>query len=243
MPAKKPFPLIKFSEALDFAKKIASLESTGRVKRLTLLDQLQKSAGSSKTRTIITHSSTYGLTKGGYQAEFIQLTEDGRVAIDDSKKTQKHFDLAISRIGAFDRIFKKYAGKSIPNSAVLQDTLEEFGISYKDVNTAMSIFRDNLRYVGAIVEVSGTEHIDMLEFDSQDITDNSGDRPGRSSANDRTDNQKTDDDAHRPELLQPISRPQLHIDVQVHIDSSATAEQIDQVFKSMATHLYGNRND
>ncbi len=32
--------------------------------------------------------------------------------------------------------------------------------------------------------------------------------------------------------------PALHIDVQVHIDSSATAEQIDQVFASMARHLY-----
>ena len=32
--------------------------------------------------------------------------------------------------------------------------------------------------------------------------------------------------------------PALHIDVQVHIDSSATAEQIDQIFSSMARHLY-----
>lgn len=34
------------------------------------------------------------------------------------------------------------------------------------------------------------------------------------------------------------SVPALHIDVQVHIDSSASAEQIDQVFASMARHLY-----
>ena len=32
--------------------------------------------------------------------------------------------------------------------------------------------------------------------------------------------------------------PALHIDVQVHIDSSATPEQIDQIFASMARHLY-----
>lgn len=35
------------------------------------------------------------------------------------------------------------------------------------------------------------------------------------------------------------SGPALHIDVQVHVDSSATAEQIDQIFASMARHLYG----
>lgn len=32
--------------------------------------------------------------------------------------------------------------------------------------------------------------------------------------------------------------PSLHIDVQVHISSDASAEQIDQIFASMAKHLY-----
>lgn len=33
--------------------------------------------------------------------------------------------------------------------------------------------------------------------------------------------------------------PSLHIDVQVHISSEASADQIDQIFASMAKHLYG----
>lgn len=33
--------------------------------------------------------------------------------------------------------------------------------------------------------------------------------------------------------------PSLHIDIQVHISSEASADQIDQVFASMAKHLYG----
>lgn len=36
------------------------------------------------------------------------------------------------------------------------------------------------------------------------------------------------------------SSPALHINVQVHISSDATPEQIDQIFASMAKHLYGN---
>jgi hypothetical protein len=35
------------------------------------------------------------------------------------------------------------------------------------------------------------------------------------------------------------SAPGLHLDIQIHIDSAATADQIDQVFASMAKHLYG----
>lgn len=33
--------------------------------------------------------------------------------------------------------------------------------------------------------------------------------------------------------------PSLHIDIQVHVSSEASAEQIDQIFASMAKHLYG----
>ncbi|WP_420639937.1 DUF5343 domain-containing protein [Candidatus Poriferisocius sp.] len=33
--------------------------------------------------------------------------------------------------------------------------------------------------------------------------------------------------------------PEVNINLQIHIDSSASAEQINQIFKSMAKHLYG----
>jgi hypothetical protein len=36
-------------------------------------------------------------------------------------------------------------------------------------------------------------------------------------------------------------KPSLHIDIQVHISADASPEQIDQIFSSMAKHLY-NQN-
>ena len=39
-------------------------------------------------------------------------------------------------------------------------------------------------------------------------------------------------------IATPSPAPCLHIDIQVHIDPAATAEQIDQIFASMARHLY-----
>lgn len=36
----------------------------------------------------------------------------------------------------------------------------------------------------------------------------------------------------------PSQSPTLHIDVQIHISADASAEQIDQIFASMAKHLY-----
>jgi hypothetical protein len=37
--------------------------------------------------------------------------------------------------------------------------------------------------------------------------------------------------------------PSLHIDIQIHIDSDASTDQIDQIFASMAKHLYKTNNE
>lgn len=39
-----------------------------------------------------------------------------------------------------------------------------------------------------------------------------------------------------------INRPNLHIDLQIHISPDSTPEQIDAIFASMAKHLYGADN-
>lgn len=40
----------------------------------------------------------------------------------------------------------------------------------------------------------------------------------------------------------PSANPSIHIDLQIHVSPEATSEQIDQIFKSMAKHLYGVRD-
>jgi Family of unknown function (DUF5343) len=37
--------------------------------------------------------------------------------------------------------------------------------------------------------------------------------------------------------------PSVHIDVQIHISPEASTDQIDQIFRSMAKHLYGAKGD
>ena len=41
---------------------------------------------------------------------------------------------------------------------------------------------------------------------------------------------------------QNTAAPSVHIDLQIHISPEASTDQIDQVFKSMAKHLYGARD-
>ena len=46
---------------------------------------------------------------------------------------------------------------------------------------------------------------------------------------------KTDETTDQPRRIEPA----LNINVQIHISSDASPDQIDQIFKSMAEHLYG----
>jgi hypothetical protein len=41
-----------------------------------------------------------------------------------------------------------------------------------------------------------------------------------------------------PETPAPKVRPDVHLDFQIHIDADAKPEVIDQIFASMAKHLY-----
>jgi len=45
-----------------------------------------------------------------------------------------------------------------------------------------------------------------------------------------------------PEVPRGTQIPSVHIDIQIHISPEASADQIDQIFKSMSKHLYGAKD-
>lgn len=211
-----------------------------------MLQRLNMSPGSSATRNLITHSARYGLIKGNHSAEFIEVTPDGKTALDHEsiqKQKRKHFELSISRIDPFNKIFAKYRDKRLPDTAVLGDELERVGIAPNDVERGMSVLKSNLQFVGAISRINNADYItlpseeDTLEEPAdQDQQDDVPDVGGASNP--------PPSRAKEPSFETGAMRaPSLHIDVQVHIDSGISLEQIDKIFESMAAHLYGNRHE
>jgi hypothetical protein len=75
-----------------------------------LFDKLGKSPDSGHSRQPITNSSRYGLTKAGYQADFIELTPDGSLATGDdvapAVKFGARFKLAFAEIKPFNFLLK-----------------------------------------------------------------------------------------------------------------------------------------
>ena len=91
------YPALSFEESLALADGIHTHASGEKVSRLTLLKQMNKSPTSSSTQVLITSSTKYGITKGSYVAEHIELTPQGRLASDKDTppqiEAQARFDL------------------------------------------------------------------------------------------------------------------------------------------------------
>ena len=80
--ASRAFPTSSFQESLEIAEAIHTHAAGNKIRRLTLFDSINKSPDSGPSRMLVTNSSKYGLTMGGYQADYIELTPKGRVATD-----------------------------------------------------------------------------------------------------------------------------------------------------------------
>src|SRR5947209_7211253 len=84
-PARKPrkerkFPALTFEDALTIPEAIQKYASGQKVRRLIVFEKLNKEPDSVESRRLVTASGQYGLTRGGYQAEYLELTPEGNEA-------------------------------------------------------------------------------------------------------------------------------------------------------------------
>lgn len=166
--SQRSFPASSFEEPVDFAKAIFRIGSGQAVKRLTLFDQLGKSPESGGSRQLIVNSGRYGLTKGGVQADNIELTVEGQKAVDDQittrEKARIRAELAITRIDPFQKLYEKFVGNKLPANAVLIDAAKDAGINQVHAAEAVDTFVVNLRFVNLLKTLSGAERIISLDM-------------------------------------------------------------------------------
>ena len=166
--SQRSFPASTFEEPLEFAKAVFRIGSGQPVKRLTLFDQLGKSPESGGSRQLIINSGKYGLTRGGVQADNIELTAEGQQAVDEQvtprEQARVRAELAITRIEPFQRLYEKFAGNKLPAHAVLIDAAKDAGIEPDHAAEAVDTFVVNLRFVGLLRTLSGAERIIPLDM-------------------------------------------------------------------------------
>lgn len=157
------YPASPFEEPLEFAKQIFEFGSGEAVRRLTLFDHLSKAPESGASRQLITNASRYGLIKGGYQSDLIELTPDGARSVDPQMpprdQARASIKLAIEDIELFAKLHERFVGRALPAKAALIDAAKELGASADAANEAVDTFIVNLRFVELLTTLSGAERI------------------------------------------------------------------------------------
>lgn len=161
--AQRPFPACSFEEALDFSREVFNYGSGKSVRRISLFDHLNKSPESSASRQLITNSNKYGLIKGGYSADQIELTSEGIKAIDDElparEQRKSRIQLAVEQIETFSKLYDRFAGNKLPARAALIDATKEFEVPVELAEEAVDTFVVNLRFLELLQTLSGAERI------------------------------------------------------------------------------------
>ena len=163
----RTFPAMSFEEALFLGNAIQTHGAGQPIRRLTLLEAIQRSPGSDAVRKLITSSGQYGITEGAYNAEFLELTEKGAIATDPdwakAPKLRAKFDLAIDHIAPFKAIYEKYKGNRLPGVEVLRDAAREAGAPEDHVAECVETFLVNARDLGLVRTIAGSEHLVPIE--------------------------------------------------------------------------------
>ena len=248
----RPFPSLPFEKALSLPESILEHGIDGEIQRLTLFEKLSKSPDSSTSRTLLTGASKYGLTKGTYGASTLSVTADGLIALGGSGQSpraiaEKRFELAIAKFECFYGLYEKVKGHRLPDNDVLGDGLKQFGVQDNSCEQASNVFTANLRYLGLIAEITGTEHVRTIEEVLKQTPENASgelEEPNHTSAQSGAGPASVAEPlatsaSSQASINGPANGPALHLDIQVHIDASASPDQIEQIFASMARHLYG----
>lgn len=178
---QRPFPACPFTEALDLAKSVLEYGSGQPVRRISLFDHIGKSPESGPSRQWITNANKYGLTKGGYQAEHIELTSDGAKAVDEEvsarERTRAKIRLSIESIEPFKQLYEGFVGNKLPARAALIDRARDLDIPEDFLEEAVDTFIVNLRDLGLLQTLSGAERIVSIEHLLDTLPTSSPDLP------------------------------------------------------------------
>jgi len=166
----RAYPVGQFEEAMEFAKNIYDYGSGQKVRRLAFFNHLGKSPDSSSSRMLIINCGKYGLIKGGYQSEFLELTDIGLQATsDETSEYEKHkikLKLAIENIDIFNFLYNRFNGSKLPNQAVIADIIKEEAkeIDPQDINQVIDLFIVNAQYLKLLKVISGAERLVNFEY-------------------------------------------------------------------------------
>ncbi|MCS4236810.1 hypothetical protein [Stenotrophomonas sp. BIGb0135] len=163
----RPYPASSFTDALTLGEAIMRFASGDRVRRLTLLQQMNKSPTSGPTKQMITNSGKYGITSGSYAAEYLELTEKGRLVVDSSRPDQERkrasFELAVEGVAPFKVLYDHYKDKRLPEREIMKDVIGDSAIDVPDLDECVDTFTVNVKDLDMLRTIGGAETLVSIE--------------------------------------------------------------------------------
>ncbi len=235
--AKKPlYPTYTLDEALLLAKTIHEQSSGKPMRRVTLFDAIKKSPDSGPSRMLVTASSCYGLTEGGYQAESLKLTDRGSRIV-SKNDPQAKID-AVMSVPTFKSFLENYAGNGVPSEAAAIDFLKSEGVPEERAKDCLKILLNTARNLKLVKETSGKERVlsidhaleelgGALEDDGNDDLGNEPKAPPLAGGSKPAGGRRVS-----------LNAPALNINIQIELPGNATPEQYESIFKNMRKYLF-----
>lgn len=176
--ASRPYPASSFEDALDLGLAIMRLAAGEKVRRLTLLEKMGKSATSGPTRQMITNSGKYGITTGSYSAEYLELTPTGAISVNSEKSEHERrkasFILAIESIPPFKLLYEHYKGKRLPEREIIKDVLRDSGTDIPDLDECVDTFIVNAKFLELLRTIGGAETLVTIDHVLEELPEVEG---------------------------------------------------------------------
>jgi hypothetical protein len=177
----KNFPTLSFEEALTIANAIQQYAAGQPIRRLRLFEHLGKSPDSGPSRQLITNSAKYGLTKGSYVAETLELTPDGNTATSEDAtpgdRLKARFRLSVENIEPFKTIYDRLKGNKLPSIPVIRDMLIAEGYNPNDAPAVVDTFIVNAKFLGLLRMIAGAERLVPIEHVLEEVPRTSDNTP------------------------------------------------------------------
>lgn len=133
------------------------------MKPMFIADAIGRKPDSSEFRMLLSSSYRYGLTKGSYASEVIELTPLGTSIVKPVSLEKKVLDLqdASQRPDVFKRVYEYYRDGKFPIAdEFFKNKLEmEFEVPREFVDECIQLLNDNGRFVGIIRDVAGAPRV------------------------------------------------------------------------------------
>jgi hypothetical protein len=238
MSRKTRFPQYSLFDSLIIAQTIYKKNGGQPMRRLTIFDEMERSPESSTSRTLVTSSSAYSLTQGGYAAEIIELTPLGLEIVQGNNP--EAYLKSVYSVEIFQDFFEKYKSSTLPSESAAVDHLSKnYKLNNDQAKKCFSVLKETGKQVHLIQEISGSFRIVSYEHALekwQSIMQGQITESRTSTQEHNEPSQVTPENVYQSPTSTSLM-PAIHLDIQIHISPESTAEQIDQIFASMAKHL------